>query len=235
MAIAFDTAVDGLKTSTGTLQWNHTCTGSNLLLLVAFNGDNIGGADDITGVTYNSVAMTLLKKITTATGGDRYTYIYGLLGPATGTHQVSITAGSAHLLQGGSASYTGVLQSGLPDASTTSVSSTGATTWTTSLTSIADNCWMFLIENCYEGGAGPGAGTGSTRRTFDGTDGGWGIFDNNAAIHPAASNSMTTTLGSNPFGLAIIHVAITFAPAGAAPVTSFPSSPNRALAVLLTL
>lgn len=214
MAIAFDAATDGGKVNPGTsLTFSHTCTGSLGLLVVGFSGDNFGGADDVSSVTYNSVAMTLAAKITSATGGDRISYIYYLLGPATGAHNVVITCSSSHLIQGGAVSYTGVKASAQPDNTTTNFSSTVATSLTTSLTTVNDNCWTVLLHGCYDGSS-PTAGTGSTRRTFDGVDGGWALFDSNAAVTPAGSKSMASNLGSgsNPFGLAIVHVMASFQP-----------------------
>jgi hypothetical protein len=224
MAIAFDAATDGGKVNPATsLTFSHTCTGSLGLLVVGFSGDNFGGADDVSSVTYNSVAMTLAQKITSATGGDRITYIYYLLGPATGAHNVVITCSSSHLIQGGAVSYTGVKASGQPDATTTNFSSTVATTLTTSLTTANDNSWCVLIHGGYDGGSAPTAGAGTTRRTFDGTDGGWGLFDSNGPVTPAGSKSLISNYGSgtNPFGLAIVHVMVSFQPdtGGAATVT----------------
>lgn len=224
MAIAFDIAVDGLQNTGTSLSWNHTCSGSLGILWVGFNGDNIGGADDITSVTYNGVAMTLAdKQVGGATGGDRNTYLYYLIGPATGSHTVTINCSGSHLLQGGSASYTGAKTSGQPDAHTINAEINPVfQTLTTSLTTSADNCWTILVENCYDGGTPPVAGTNSTRRTFDATNGGWGLFDSNGAIHPAGSFSMTTTRGANPFNLEILHVMASFQPdTGVVTVTHF--------------
>ena len=76
MAIAFDAATDGGNVNPGTtLTFAHTCTGSLGLLVVGFNGDNIGGADDVSSVTYNGVALTLAdKQVNPASGGDQRVY-----------------------------------------------------------------------------------------------------------------------------------------------------------------
>jgi hypothetical protein len=223
MAITFDAATDGGNVNPGTsLTWSHTCTGSLLILFVGFNGDNIGAADDITSVTYNGVSMTLAaKQINPASGGDRDTYLYYLLGPATGAHNVVISCTSSHVLQGGAVSYTGVKQSGQPDATAINFEVTpSAKTLTTSVTTVADNCWTVLVEGCFDA-ANPLAGAGSTRRTFDGVNGGWGLFDSNAPKTPAGSTSMTTTRANDPFSLAILHVMASFQPdtGGGASVT----------------
>jgi hypothetical protein len=236
MAISFDSVTDGGDNGGGTspLAFNHTVgAGANPLILACYNGDNFGSADDITARTFNSVAMALFEKITVATGGDRMSYIDGLAGAASGTHQVSITAASSHLLQGGAASYLGVKQSTPLDNHTTNASTPGAVSLTTSITPVASGCWAVLLEGCYTGGSAspPGAGTGATRRIFDGVNGGWGIFDSNGPLTAGVPYSMTTTRDSHPFDLAIVHVVITIAPAVAGGGVVY--APHRAMLPLL--
>lgn len=225
MAIAFDAASDGGAITATSLSWSHTCTGANRILFVGFNGDNSGGADDITGVTYNSVAMTLAVKKINPTSGDRNLYLYYLIAPATGSHTVTISASGSHNLSGGALSYTGAKQSSQPDATTTNVEvSSASKTLTTAIVTVNDNSWSVLLEGCFDGSSGPIAGTGATLRQLDtiSTFGAWGLFDSNAAIHPAGSYSMTTTRTSDPFGLCIVHVVASFQPdTGAAVVTHF--------------
>jgi hypothetical protein len=224
MAIAFDTAVDGGNNGgAGSLTFSLTMgAGANGLILAACCGDNVGGVDDVTA-TYNGVSLSLIQKFS-GVGADRIEYVFGGLGPASGAHNVIFAQSGSHLIQGGAASYTGVLQSGLPDAVTTHVSTTAATSLATSLSSVADNCWMFLLHGGYDGGSAPTAGTGSTRRTFDAANGGYALFDSNGVIHPAGSYSMTSNYGSgtNPFGLAIAHIMLSIAPFVAAGGVTYP-------------
>src|SRR5205809_294622 len=104
MPIAFDAVVDGgLTNVTTTHSYAHTCAGSDRLLLVAVL---IGAtADDVTGVTYNGVAMT---RVGTIADSLRRVYLYELVGPASGTHNVVVSTGTNQLIIAGSASYTGV-------------------------------------------------------------------------------------------------------------------------------
>lgn len=215
MAIAFDAGTDGNVVTGTNLSFNHTVTGSLPILFVGFSGDSVGGNDDITSVTYNGVSMTLAAKKTNATNGDRMMYVYYLLGPATGTHSVSVSCTNSHNLSGGAVSYTGVKQSAQPDATTTNFETVPANqTLTTSITTINDNSWVMLLEGCFDGSSGPTAGAGATRRVNDtlSTFGAWGLFDSNGAVHPAGSYSMTTNRSANPFGLAITHVVVSFQP-----------------------
>lgn len=56
MAIAFDaTTTSSLGSAVTSITFSHTCTGSNRILFVCTA--NNGGAN-VTGVTYNGVAMT---------------------------------------------------------------------------------------------------------------------------------------------------------------------------------
>lgn len=212
--MTFDTAVDGGNNggTTNTLSWTHNNSGN--FVNVSFAGDVIGAFDDITSVTYNGVAMTLVQKLTTAAGsGQRYGYQYILPNAPTGSHTVAITCTNIHLLQGGSASYATASTTGQPDNQTTN-SATG-TSCTTALTTIADNAWVVLFEGGYNSGNMPVAGAGATLRIADAVNGSWGIFDSNGPKTPAGSYSMTTTRSSDPFLLGITHMVFSIAPVAA--------------------
>lgn len=141
MPIAFDAA--GTATGTGTtVNSTHVCTGSNRLLLVGvYKGTN--NTDEVTGVTYNSVAMT---RVNTQNGPNFKIYLYALIAPATGSNTVSVACSSSRFIQIFSASYTGVSQTGFPDAESSNASS-GVTTITSTLTTVANNCWLGGVFN----------------------------------------------------------------------------------------
>jgi hypothetical protein len=209
VAIAIGSFVDG--GNNGDVTNNLTFAFNNVAgdyMRVGFVGDLPGGVDDVSSVTYNGVAMTLIDKIS----GDRWLYLYDLVAPATGSNNVVITCGSSHYILAGAVSYTGCKNSGQPDNKWESATPGTDTTLTTSLTPVADNCWMNLVNNGYDGGGAPGAGTGSTRRVYDATFGTWGFFDSNGPITPAASYSMTTTYASSS---AITHEMASIAPSTA--------------------
>lgn len=205
MALALDNAADlgNNGGTTNSLTAAYTCTGSNLILLVGFQGDSGGGNDDITGVTYNGVSMTLVQKQTGA--NTRMSYLYRLVNPATGSHNVVINCTNNHFLIAGAVSYTGAAQSGQPDNSNTG-QSTSVTSYATSLTTVADNCWVVL----WAGANIIAAGAGCTSRAVDAAFASWRICDSNGVVHPAGSYSMTTTNGSATFGN---HIMASIAPA----------------------
>lgn len=191
MAIAFDAASTGTKNSVTltALTVSHTCTGSDLILWVgcaANSGDYISTGT----VTYNGVSMT--QAVKQVASGTNYTYLYYLINPATGAHNIVITPGTATALELCAASYTGAKQSGQPD-NTTSGSNSSTTSITTTLTTVADNCWTVAFGGIQR------AMTASTGMTARGSAGGtWGtiIGDSNSAITPAGSYSMTMTFSS---------------------------------------
>jgi hypothetical protein len=210
--MAFDNATDGGNNggTTNSLSFNHLIVnGSGGLLIVSFLGDVITGSDDITSVTFNSVAMTLVQKWT-GTGGvnaNRFFYVYILANAPTGTHSVAISSTANHYLIGLAASYSSAATSGQPDASQVFTSS-NSSPYATSLSSVADNCWMILCA----GGSGEAASTGSTKRVVGSAFNEPGIFDSNGPIHPAGSYSMSTT--SNSGTVNDVHIMLSIAPSG---------------------
>ncbi len=214
MAIAFEGATD-LTDNAGASN-SHTLgftvsSGSDRLLVVAVLGDAGAGVDDITGVTFDSVSCAFLGK-TVGDASSRNTYFYYLLGPNSGAHNVIITAGTTHYVGGVVADYSGVSQTGQPDASTTHASGAHVNTLTTSVTTVIDNSWTILVTSGYDANNAPGAGTGSTRRVYLAAYGNVGIFDSNGVVTPPGSYSMTSTYPGASGD--ILHVMGSFFPVG---------------------
>ena len=198
MAIAFDAFSNGVNfTESSPLTWSHTCTGSDLLLIVG----TIGGdaADTVSGVTYNSVAMT--KIAVKLVPENRYLTLWYLLDPDTGSNTVSVTSSPAGAA-GRSTSYTGV--SAIDLNTTNDVG--GDTTLTTTLNPVVTNGWTILTAKATV--ATLAAGTGSTVRTVVTEQ--FALFDSNAAV--SGSVSMTVTFGSGNAGT----VMASFSPTAAA-------------------
>src|SRR3990167_3818009 len=151
MALALDTGTNGGNNGGGTSHtYSHTCTGSDLILFVGVGTNS--SSDLISGVTYNTVAMILVdKQQGTSTN---YSYLYYLITPATGAHDVVVSASSTCTIYSGAVSYTGAKQSGQPD-STNKGTETGAT-FTLSTTVVASNCWLISTITDFDGA---GAGT----------------------------------------------------------------------------
>jgi hypothetical protein len=213
MAIAFD-AVGTWSSGSSPFSLSHTCTGSDRFLAVVIVGDVGSGADDITGVTYNSVAMTLADKVVD-TAIARFFYLYTLIAPATGANNIVVTASGGHFLGAVSASYTGVSQTGQPEVVTKVYEDAAADVdhiLSLSITPSTANSWVIVGAGGYAGGPAPQASTGTTLRAADTSFGLIGILDSNAAL-PASSQSLAWTYGAG-FGSDMGSILIAIAPSG---------------------
>lgn len=185
--ISRDAATNLGSTAGTTLTAAHTCSGSNRILFVHIRA--AGTTDTVSSVTYAGVAMTLVNK--TFGINNLGTYLYYLIAPSTGSNNVIINTGVA-AISAVAVSYNGVLQSGQPDSSTTN-SNASTTGLTTSVTSIADNCWTIMGINTGSGNTLPGAGSVAVQ---EGPNTGVEMFDSGHRITPAGSVSMTFTCDS---------------------------------------
>jgi hypothetical protein len=185
-----------------TRTFSHTTSGgSDLILLVGFVGDLTSGNDDVVSVTYNGVAMTLANKTDNT---SRYQYLYYLLNPPSGAHNVVITNTNSHWILAGASEYSGV--QGIDVMTTNKHSGGSPSTLTTSLTTTVDNCWTVLFMG--SGSSTSSAGAGATKRVYDSANF-WSWYDSGSAITPAGSHSMTTTTAT---GSLIGHCMIALKP-----------------------
>lgn len=200
MAIAFDASSGQDVASTNGLSFSHTCTGSNGMLLVSV----YNASTTVTSVTYNSVAMTLIDSSGTSNANVQ---LYYLIAPTTGANTLVVSSSGGGVLGASSASYTGVKQSAQPDNSVRQ--SSGTSPNTTTLTTVADNCWTVLGAVDQDGSLA--ASTGSTARdTRQAGSVRLGIFDSNAAKTPPGSISMSVTgaiVVATPMGSVMASIA----------------------------
>jgi len=202
MAIAFD-ATSTLQSGAGTsLTWAHTCTGSDRLLAVNATVATVGSYT-VTGVTYNSVA---LADIGSATTTQPFTVkLWALAGPSTGSNNVVITSSTSKDLIGGSSSYTGCKQTGLPDDVDGAAFAT--TNMVQATTTTVDNCW---IVGVFGGNRNITAGANTTFRAAASA---YALCDSNSAQTPAGSHSLECIQSD---GATACFVVASFAPAVAA-------------------
>lgn len=160
--IAFDAFTNGGVIDPGTsLTWSHTCTGSNLVLVVG--GLQSTNTDKVSGITYNTVAMTKAQFIGTSSGPARGSQLYTLTAPATGAHNV-VASFSSTTFAGSSTSYTGCAQTGQPDESNSSFVLAGSSI-TTSIASQASGSWVVgCTSEILGSGTGYGVGSNTTSR-----------------------------------------------------------------------
>jgi hypothetical protein len=191
VAIAFNNSADlGGSDSISSLTVAYTLGSGSNLLIVVVDGD--ASVDDVTGVTYAGVSMSLAWRTAGIAGHYDSLSMWYLLGPTSGANNVVVSASTSHRIRAIAADYTGVKQSGQPDATSSgSFNITGQPSYTNSVTTVADNSWAIAAFVGYNGNLPATAGTGSTRRVFGAFYGMPSIFDSNGPITPAGSYSMT--------------------------------------------
>jgi hypothetical protein len=147
--IALDASSNsGIQAGISNYSWSHTTTGSNLIMLV---GVSLGGTNSpsVTSVTYNDVPLQFLRTDDEGaySSRDEATEIWYLVGPATGTHTVEVTLGSAGTVSlSGAVTLTGVDQSNPIDAQAGNAGATSpGSIATTNITTIANDAWVFDV------------------------------------------------------------------------------------------
>ncbi len=180
MAINFDAAADVLSLASSTATFSHTCSGSNRILFVSLMHGS-GTSDRVSGVTYNSVAMTRINR---ATSSNEPCYLYYLIAPDTGANNVVVTLNTATTCRACSSSYTGALQSGVPDSSGTNTQESGNSIQK-AITTVLDNCWLVYGVSLADGTAATATGSGAVRAQETENC----IGDSNGAKTPAGSYS----------------------------------------------
>lgn len=185
-SIAVDAVSTGGATATS-LTISHTCAGANRALLVGFWVNS--SSDLATSVTYNGVALT---RIGTVVQGAERAYLYILLAPDTGTHNIVISLSSSVLVRAANASYTGVLQWKGTEVSTTNTAAS-STSLSISLTTTLDKDWLVMFARNNGGTYSAGAGT-TIRQATSPADS--CLADSNGGL-TAGANSLTL---SSPTG-----------------------------------
>lgn len=197
MAIAFDATSQGQNSGATSLTVAHTITGSNTALVVGVYDD---AGDTVTGVTCNGVAMTQSRKVQFG-NYTKYLYIYTLVAPTTGDI-VASRSSSTGVMNLIAASYTGVLQTGQPEASNgTNYPAASQTAITTSVTTATNNAWIIacgVVDNV----ATP-TPNGVTRRDSGGLSGGLALGDTNGPKSPAGAYTVgfDSTSGNQKGGM----------------------------------
>lgn len=136
MAIAFDAA-----TTSSTTPFNHTCTGTNLILFVAIGNSTIT-AQSTTAVTYGGVAMTEIQSRQQL--GNAQVKLWYLIAPATGSNSVAITGGTSSM-RASAVSFTGVAQTspiGASNVGSANMTSTGPVKLNVAVTTTQANSWL---------------------------------------------------------------------------------------------
>lgn len=185
MAIAFDAVSSGSTASATSLSVAHTVTGSNTLGMV--NIDTNNAIDILTGATFNGSAMTLAAA--TSTLGVQVGYNYYKYAPSTGN--VVATFSVASLIGIQTCTYSGVSQTGFPDASqVVNNIGSGGTTLVCTVTTTVDNCWCWSAVRNDNSISITSGGTTRNNSLFGGV---FAVGDSNGAVTPAGSKTITWT------------------------------------------
>lgn len=195
-AIAHDAdSNSGAQTTSTSYSWNHTVTGSNTALAVGV--DIRGTSCTVSGITYNSVALSLVTGAT-ATNGTRRSESWFLVAPTTGTNSIAVTlTGCTPSASAGVAvSFTGVAQTSSTEAGNGATGSASTGPAQVTITSVTDNTFMFV--NAISGGTTTSLSalsgqTLSADVALAGTFRGGGGYIT-AAVTPAGAKTMGFTL-----------------------------------------
>lgn len=185
MAVTYDSSANGNANST-TLSFNHTCAANATLYVGVMTND----PTTVSGVTYNSVAMTAQGTPFNDGGNNFKLSVFKLLNPASGTNSVSVTISSSGTFRAVSVSYTGSDTLSQPNAASTNTANT--TTISTTTTSTVDNCLQigFGISDS----TGQTAGANTTQRNTNASNGQTiGVYEKNAVTTPAGASTITFT------------------------------------------
>lgn len=104
MALAVDAVSTASGSGTGPFSWSHTCSGSDRLLFVAVSHYHVSST--VSGVTYNSVAMTAVPSGST-NNGQFFVTLYYLIAPASGSNTVSVSTSAVYDIGVAAISFTG--------------------------------------------------------------------------------------------------------------------------------
>jgi hypothetical protein len=199
MAIAIDATTNGgIVTNSTFLNWNHTCSGSNRLLIVAAFGNN--QSNSLASCTYNGVTMSLLGVTPPLVPGDRCVWLWSLVAPATGTNacQINTASGVIDAMSAISASYTGAAQTGQPESAEADTGSS-ANPCTTSHT-LGTAAWIIGVFK-QNGAAGTmTSGTNATVRLENAS--GVVLVDSNGVLTSGAKTLTVTPSGSTSWAWA---------------------------------
>ena len=214
MAIAFDAVSDGGLVNANAQSWSHTCTGSDLFLSV---GIKLYGDLDITSVTYNGVAMSQINAQVNPNEAT-YAVLYGLIGPATGSHTIAIARTSTNFIVSGGISHTGVSQSGQPEANGTD-SDALASQCDPAATVVSNNAWLVGVGTAQFTGNPLNAFGAQTVQRMDNTGltGTQALYDSGGTV---GTGAQAISFGQTAVLRNLAGVVAVLAPSGAAPAVA---------------
>jgi pectate lyase len=222
-AIGFDAASRAATTTTGrtSLSWSHTIGGgTDRALVVGVAVEDASATDaNVTGVTYNGVALTAVPNSKRSGGGTGIiqTQLFYLVGAglaAAGAHTVNVTfQGAVDGISAGAVSLTGVSQTA-PQSVATNVDTSGADSISTSITAATANAWIVDVVGSGNSGSFT-AGSGQTERWDIAASGMTGATSTKSVAAVGATTMSWTHSGANR----LAHSVASLAPSGGGTTT----------------
>lgn len=188
--IEFDAASNsGYQAATNTYNWNHTCTGTDRFLAVDVSFLSVAGTT-VTGITYNSVALTLIGQQASVSGACRVSS-WGLVNPTSGTNSIVVTLSAATTSAGTAVSYNRVHQTTPTEAfNGAQATNVGAADATVTITTVADLSWVHAAIASDDTAITAGQ---TTRNNVTGALGSGANEDNGVALAASTAQAMTYT------------------------------------------
>jgi hypothetical protein len=134
-----------------------------------------------------------------------------MLNPPAGAHDIMVSNATYTLML--AADYTGVAQSGQPNATGTNILGSGTTSITVSVSPTLARCWVVTGSINYLNSAPPGAVAPLVQRVYGSLYGVPLICDSNGSVPVGASNFTTTPNSGNPGSQGQTMIGVAFASA----------------------
>lgn len=200
MAPTFDTAAGNSVAGPTSLTYSHTCTGTNLILVVdvAFDNMAIGGTRTVS-YTKGGLTVNLISQGTQASGGGTAGWIerFLMIAPDTGTHTVSvaITGGSpAHIIAGSTSWAAADQVTGLGPQTVANSGQTGVTSGSIIKSSTTSGN---VVLTCVTEGSDALAFTAGTQRYNSALGGSGAAGDVCIASSPSTGSAVTVSWTQN--------------------------------------
>jgi hypothetical protein len=185
------------------------------VMIVIGNGHT--ASDAITSMTWNGVALTKVQVQAPTGSNDRYIYIFMLVNPDSGSHDLVINNSTSAYFFGSLAVYNGAAQTGQPDNSGKSTSA-AATTFNETLTINTADSWLIGWAHHWNGNLA--AGTDTTLRTAAAVT---GLGDSNAGLATGSRSIQFTGTSETWMGVFLSLAPFTGSPSPSLSLSLSPS------------
>lgn len=202
MAVTQDATISVVVGSaTGSQTRSITIAGTDRLLVVTALSNN--GANPITGITYNGVALTKKANVR-PTGATFDTDTWTLVNPSTGANDLVITASGSSVIVSCGISYNGVDQT-TPVPTVAQTTGSSATMSHSITTTVADS-WIYAGSRT--GGAQPDAtGTNYVRVASNASNGVHAGHTGSGIATPASTSVSVGIASSQAWGFMLLEIA----------------------------